>query len=355
MGKKSKVCFASVDAVFGPDRALYIANDCQEFGVIRPLIVGTSSTYERHSSVFKALSHLDYELFLEAEAHSPAALIESATDKYRKRNCDAVITIGGGSSIGIGKALAVSENATFIALPTTYSGSEATAIYGRRVDGEKRTAIDDRCRPKRIIYDPVLSRTLPFSMSITSATNCMAHAIDALYAQEAGPVTSTLARKVLEILKDELPKLRSNPDDLKARESLLVAGFLGGTLVSMHGIALHHQLCHVIGGIFGTPHGRNNAAVLPHAVAYNHKTVPAADALLRDVFNDEFPAGAIYDFIFQLNGHMDLSSLGLPSDAPKVVTEAQISHGGYNPRPLEFDSLYVCVKGAIDGVRPSLN
>jgi maleylacetate reductase len=353
MSESSRARFAKVDAVFGPDRALDIAGDCQDLGVSRPLIVGTASTGTRHAAIFEALSDLDFKLFLEAEPHSPAALIERATDKFRQQNCDAVIAIGGGSSIGIGKALAVSDEATFIALPTTYSGSEATAIYGRRIDGEKRTAIDDRCRPKRIIYDPALSASLPFSMSISSATNCMAHAVDALYAQDAGPVTTTLARKVLETLKSELPKLKTNPHDLDSREALLVAGFLGGTLVSMHGIALHHQLCHVIGGIFGSPHGHNNAAVLPHAVAYNHGAVPTADALLSDVFEDEFPASAIYDFIFELNGNTALGRLGLPDDAPELVTQAQIAHGGYNPRPLDYDPLYLRVKGAIDGVRPT--
>lgn len=350
----SRARFAPVEAVFGADRALEIARDCEDLEIRKPLIVGTASTGKRYPEVLKALSHLDYELFLEAEPHSPAALIDSATDKYRQKKCDAVIAIGGGSSIGIGKALAVSDGATFIALPTTYSGSEVTAIYGRRIHGEKRTAIDDRCRPKRIIYDPVLSRTLPFGMSITSATNCMAHAVDALYARDSGPITATLARKVLELLRDQLPKLKVNPEDLQTREALLVAGFLGGNLVSMHGIALHHQLCHVIGGMFGSPHGDNNAAVLPQAVAYNQSAVPAADLILSEVFKDEFPARAIYDFIFEMNGNTALNKLGLPSDAVTRVTEAQIAHGGYNPRSLEFEPLHVCVQRAVDGIRPSL-
>ncbi|MEO1081710.1 MAG: iron-containing alcohol dehydrogenase [Pseudomonadota bacterium] len=344
--------FGAVEATFGVGRASGIEADCRELGISAPLVVGTASTERRHEDLLAKLRDLNGTLFLKAEPHSPVELIDEATDAFRNAGCDSVISIGGGSSISIGKALAVSDQAVFIALPTTYSGSEATAIYGRRIDGEKRTAVDERCRPSRVIYDPLLSQSLPPGLSFSSAANCMAHAVDALYAKDANEETASLARETLTILRNELPRIKMLPGDLEARERLLLAGYIGGTLVSMHGIALHHQLCHVIGGLYGTPHGDNNAAILPQAIAYNTGAVPGADALIADVFEGQYPAPAVFAFIRSLSGNTALSRFGLPADAAQRIAEKQLAHGGYNPRPLDYEALYACVERALAGVCP---
>jgi alcohol dehydrogenase class IV len=348
-----RIKLANIDAVFGVDRALEIADDWRDLAARRPLIVGTPATEKRYGTLLRHLAELSCTPFFRVEAHSPAEIIDEAIETYRLANCDSVVTIGGGSSISIGKALAVAERAVFIAVPTTYSGSEATAIFGRRIHGEKRTAVDDRCRPARIIYDPQLSRTLPVDFSIASATNCMAHAVDALYAQDAGPVAVMMAREVLVTLRDELPKLKDDPQQLQRRERLLVAAFLGGTLVSMHGIALHHQLCHVIGGMYGTPHGANNTAVLPQAIAYNTGAVLHADKLLSEVFDDPYPARGVFDFINELAGNTALVHLGVPAHAAREITTRQLAHAGYNPKPLEHWTLNACIQRALDGTRPA--
>jgi len=350
-----RINLSSPEAFFGADRALDIVQDCRDLAVQRPLLVGTRSTGKRHGRFLNAISALDAVHFFEAEPHSPAATIERATACFRQAHCDGVITLGGGSSTSIGKALAVSDSAPFIALPTTYSGSEVTAIYGRRVDGEKRTAIDQRCRPKRIIYDPHLSVDLPFATSFATATNSMAHAIDALYAADAGALTALLAREVLEIYRDELPRLAQDTGHAQIRERLLYAGFLGGLLVSMHGIALHHQLCHVIGGLYGTPHGDNNAAVLPQAIAYNAGIVPRADEVLTEVYGATHGAGAVYDFIARYAPEAGLTAFDLPDDAAEHIVAQQCAHGGYNPRPLDRDALLPIVQAALCGTRPNHN
>lgn len=350
----SRISTAKLDAIFETNRALEIKNDCDELEAYKPLVVGTANTGRRHPELFERLARMNCQFFLKAEPHSPAHLIEEATSMYRAHDCDSVITVGGGSSIGIGKALSLTDEAIFIALPTTYSGSEATAITGRRVNGEKRTTIDDCCRPARIIYDPLLSKTLPIEVSLGSAANCMAHAVDAMYAADAGPVTAALARKVLETIRDNLPILERAPEDITIRENLLVAGFLGGTLVSMHGIALHHQLCHVIGGIYGTPHGANNIAVLPNAVAYNQGAVPEADKLLSHVFQSTCPANAIFNFFTEVSGDTSLSRFNLPVNAVSRIVARQMDHSGYNPRAMDEVSLERCVRSAIEGTPPNI-
>lgn len=153
-------------------------------------------------------------------------------------------------------------------------------------------------------------------------------------------------------MRDNLPILERTPKDITTRENLLVAGFLGGTLVSMHGIALHHQLCHVIGGIYGTPHGANNIAVLPNAVAYNQGAAPEADKLLSQVFRSTCPASAIFDFLTELSGDTSLSRFNLPDDAVSRIVERQMDHSGYNPREMDKVSLERCVRFSIEGTRP---
>ena len=324
---------------------------CRERGYGRLLLVGSPGCEARYEKLWQSLGNLTAETFFAAEAHCPEATVESCRRAYRQSGCDASVVVGGGSTLGLGKILRAEEKAGFIALPTTYSGSEATAIFGRKIGHEKRTAVDDSCRPELIVYDATLTTSLPERVTITSAMNSIAHAVEALYPKTPDPVAATLARDCLLAHKTGFELLRG-PDPETGREQLLYAGLLGGLVIGMTGIALHHQLCHVIGGLFDLPHAESNTVVLPQVIAYNEDYAPLAATTISDVFGGENPGGAIYDFAAAHGGPTSLESIGMPASGIDAVIETMLAHGGYNPRPLEKTALRKLVAGAFAGTRP---
>ena len=338
---------------FARDRAAgHAVNAIEDLGVERLLIVGTSNAELRHEDVWQSLAPITAGRFFGAKAHCPVDVVEACRHEYEANDCDAVAVIGGGSTIGLGKILAAEQGAKFVALPTTYSGSEMTAIFGRKDRGQKKTAVDDACRPDIVIYDGALSAGLPRQATITSVMNSIAHAAEALYPSVANPIAATLAEECLRILKRGLADLLSGQNEISARTQLLYGGCLGGLVIGMSGIALHHRLCHVIGGLYDLPHRESNSAVLPQALAYNRKYIEQADKVISKIFEGDNAGQAVFDFADRLDAPLSLRDIGMPPDGVDQVVASMLSHEGYNPRPLEKDPLRHVVQNAFDGTRP---
>ena len=325
---------------------------CKEFELRRALLVGTPSAETRYASLWSSLSELEAARFFAAEPHCPADVVSACRTSYREHACDSVIAVGGGSTLGLGKILSAEEGAVFIALPTTYSGSEMTAIFGRKINGEKKTAVDPACRPDRVIYDAELSSELPQYESVTSAMNSIAHAVEALYPRTPNPLASALARECLTAHRDGLEELVIGNKPGKARSKLSYGGFLGGLVVSLCGIALHHQLCHVIGGLFDLPHAESNSVILPQVVDYNRGFIGHANEIIVDVLGGDSAASALFDFADRLGAPVSLREISMPDDGIDAVIDAMLAHGGYNPRPLEEDALRNTLCNALEGRRP---
>lgn len=348
----------ALNARFGAGSAKALSSDCKQLGIHKLMVIGTPSARDRYSETLDPLHTATAAHFFKAQPHCPVETVEACRQAYRRAGCNGVVAIGGGSTLGLGKILAAEEGAIFIAVPTTYSGTEATAIFGRKIDGEKRTVIDDACRPSLIVYDPELSQSLPADITVMTGMNSVAHAVDALYGQNSGsmhigPLTIALAREALFAHQKGLSAVVHGEDNIANRQRLLYAGFLGGLLISMHGIAIHHRLCHVIGGLFDVPHGATNSIILPHAVAYNTGVVPQADQLIQEVFEGDNPAKCIYQFTQSLNAPADLREFGVPESAATQIAQHQIAHGGWNPREVTLASLTELVKNAINGYHVS--
>ena len=187
---------------------------------------------------------------------------------------DCLVALGGGSTTGLGKAIAYRTDLPQIVIPTSYAGSEVTPILGQTQDGKKTTLKSSRVLPEVVLYDPELSRGLPVLMSVTSGINAVAHAAEALYAQDRNPISSLIAVEGIKALTNALPKIVENPSDMSARSAARYGTWLCGSVLGDVGMALHHKLCHTLGGAFGLPHAETHTVVLPHAIAFNTAEVP---------------------------------------------------------------------------------
>ena len=353
MSKRAVINLPQVSARFVDGHA---ANETlttgEELGIRRALLVGTPGAEKRYASVWSELESIEAARFFAAEPHCPVEVVEACRIVYRQQDCDGVVAIGGGSTLGLGKILSAEEAASFIALPTTYSGSEMTAIFGRKIDGRKKTAIDPACRPDCVIYDSELSAGLPRHESVTSAMNSIAHAVEALYPQTPNSLAATLAAECLRAHRNGLEELVFGKNETRARGELLYGAFLGGLVVGMCGIALHHQLCHVIGGLFDLPHAESNSVVLPQALDYNREFIPDANAIIVNVFGGDSAASGLFDFAQKLGAPVSLREIGMPGDGIDAVVDTMLAHGGYNPRALDAEPLLATVQAAYEGTRP---
>ena len=229
--------------------------------------------------------------------HVPVEVAQAAVSAARAKGADGLIAIGGGSTTGLAKAVALELNLPILAVPTTYAGSEMTPIWGLTEGGVKRTGKDTRVLPRTAIYDPELTLGLPAALSGVSGLNAIAHCVEALYSENANPLISIMAEEGIRALGRSLPVVVRDPGDIAARGDALYGAWLGGTVLGAVGMAIHHKLCHTLGGTFDLPHAETHAIVLPHATAYNAAAAPEAmKRICRALGVDDAPQG-LYDLL----------------------------------------------------------
>src|SRR6266705_2999338 len=208
--------------------------------------------------------------------HTPVDVTKHALLRVRELDANGVVAIGGGSTTGLGKAIAWRTGLPQVVVPTSYAGSEMTPILGETQDGLKTTQSSPKVLPETVIYDVDLTMTMPPSLSATSGLNAIAHAVEALYARDRNPIISLMAQEGIKNLARALPKIKDNADDIEARTEALYGAWLCGSCLGAVGMALHHKLCHTLGGTFNLPHAETHTVVLPHATAYNAEAAPEA-------------------------------------------------------------------------------
>jgi maleylacetate reductase len=236
-----------------------------------------------------------------ARMHVPIEIADRARGRARELGADALVAVGGGSAIGLGKAIALEHGLPVIAIPTTYAGSEMTPVWGLTQGGQKRTGRDPRVLPTSVIYDAELTLTLPVGMSVTSGMNAIAHAVEALYAPDATPIISLMAEDGVRALTGALPTLVTSARDLEARSAAQYRAWLCGACLGATTMSLHHKLCHSLGGTLDLPHAPTHTVVLPHALAYNQPAAPeAVAALSRALGGAGDPARVLWDLAGEL-------------------------------------------------------
>jgi alcohol dehydrogenase class IV len=293
-------------------------------------------------------------VFAKAVMHVPIETAREARDEARRLNADCAVAIGGGSTTGLGKAIALESGLPILAIPTTYAGSEMTPIYGLTQGGEKRTGRDARVLPRTVIYDPSLTLSLPIQLSITSGMNAIAHAAEGLYAKDGNPVMDLMAEEAIRCLAEALPEIKKNGSDLNARSSALQGAWLCGMVLGSVGMALHHKLCHTLGGTFNLPHAEVHTVVLPHAIAYNAVAAPAAmQKLSRALRGSADPSLSLFELARDNGAPTSLQTLGMQRGDLDHAADMAVQNPYWNPRPVERPAVRELLQRAWEGVPPS--
>jgi alcohol dehydrogenase class IV len=265
---------------------------------------------------------------------------------------DCVVSLGGGSTTGLGKALALRTGVNQLCIPTTYAGSEMTPILGQTENGLKTTVRSLAVLPETVIYDVDLTRTLPASLAATSGINAIAHAVEALYARDANPVISLMAEDGIRTLARALPAIAEDTENRDARTEALYGAWLCGVCLGTVGMALHHKLCHTLGGTFDLPHAETHTIVLPHALAYNAPLAPAAMVRIARAIDAADAAQGLYDLARRLNAKLALRDLGMPEAGIEKAADLAVTNAYWNPRPLERNAIRNLIARAWAGEAP---
>ena len=338
--------------VFGAARLQQLAAEAERLGARRVLVLSTPGHAHLGERAAALLGGRAAGCFAQAVMHVPVALARRATDEARRLQADATVAIGGGSTIGLAKAVALELGLPILAVPTTYAGSEVSPIWGLTDDGVKRTGRDPRVLPRTVIYDPELTLTLPPGLTVTSALNAMAHAAEALYAHDGNPVAALMAEEGIRACASALAPLGTRPTDPDARTQLLYGAWLCGTMLGAVSMGLHHKLCHTLGGSFGLPHADVHTVLLPHALAYNAPLAPEALArIARALAADDAPR-ALQQLAAQHGAPTSLRTLGMPAAGLDRAADLAVANPYPNPRPLERAALRALLQRAWDGAPP---
>lgn len=318
-------------------------------GLCRALVLTTREQATQGEAIRASLGPMAIGLFSRATMHTPTEITEAALEIAKSADC--LVAIGGGSTIGLAKAIALHTDLPQIVLPTTYAGSEATPVLGQTTNGIKETLRSPRVQPEVILYDPELIATLPAKLTVTSGLNAMAHAVEALYSRDANPLSDQLALGGVRAFKKGLPRVVANLDDLGAREETLFASWLCGTVLAQVGMALHHKLCHTLGGSFNMPHAETHAVLLPHSAAYNAPAATKALAPVAELFGGSIGAG-LHDFAASLGAPLALRDFGLSRVDLDRAAALAVEKPYWNPRPIEEEAIRALLERAWQGARP---
>lgn len=344
---------APVRVVFASGAASRVADEVERLGGKRALVISTPGRGERVAErIAGHLGPLAAGLCSQAAMHTPAEVTEHALSVVAETGADSLVAIGGGSAIGLAKALALRTGLPQIVLPTTYAGSEMTPVLGETKDGRKTTQRDPRIRPQTVIYDVELTLELPVAIAVNSGMNAIAHALEATYAKDGNPVISLLAEEGLASMAACLPAIVADPADREARTKALYGAFLCGWALGSTTMALHHKLAHVLGGMFGLPHAKTHAALLPHSAAYNAPAAASVMARLERALGSADVPGALFDLNKSLGGATALRDLGMEREGIVPAVEETLANPYWNPRPLERAGLTRLLEHAWSGTRP---
>ncbi|MBK3580547.1 maleylacetate reductase [Streptomyces sp. MBT65] len=339
--------------VFRPGAALTATpGEAERLGLRRVLVLSGARGAATAQAVADSLGELCVGVHAEARMHVPVEVADRAVELARTLGADGCVAVGGGSAIGLGKAIALRTGLPLIAVPSTYSGSEMTPVWGLTEHGAKRTGRDPAVLPRSVVYDPELTLDLPVPLSVTSGVNAIAHAVEALYAPDTSPLVAMMAEEGLGALADALPELAAEPGSLEARSRALYGAWLCGTCLGATTMGLHHKLCHVLGGTFGLPHAETHTVVLPYTLAYNAPAAPEAAAAVARALDAEEAPRALWNLARRLDAPRSLAELGLNEGDLATAAAQAVSQAYANPRPVTEDGVLTLLRAAYEGTPP---
>ncbi len=340
---------ASQRVVFAPGCQARVAEEVAALGRSRALVLTTPEQAAVGEGVAAALGSASAGVYSGATMHTPVEVTERALAALQAAGADCLVAIGGGSTTGLSKALALRTGLPQVVIPTTFAGSEATPILGQTEGGRKTTLTDPRVRPTVILYDVALVRSLPPHLVVSSGMNAIAHAVEGLYARDRNPISSLMALEGIRALAASLPRLTGGAAQDKDWGEALYGAWLCGTVLGQVGMALHHKLCHALGGGFNLPHAETHAVILPHAVAYTEAAVPELLRPVAEIFGTATAYQGLDGLARRIGAPANLAALGLKeTDLPRAVDMAT-ANPYWNPRPIERNAVAALLARAFAG------
>ncbi|WP_447689771.1 maleylacetate reductase [Mycolicibacterium sp. A43C] len=336
--------------VFGAGMAsTHIAREVASLGGRRVMLIAGPGEAHLADRLAAGIEDRIAVRFNDVRPHVPIEVADKAVALAHRQSIDLLLSIGGGSTTGTAKIVALSDGLPIVCVPTTYAGSEVTPVWGRTEAGVKRTGVSERVRPQVVVYDPDLVKTLPRDLTVVSALNAMAHCIEALWTPKSNPITSMTALEGVRALAAGLRLTGDESEKTTAATQLLYGAYLAGTAFAVAGSGLHHKICHALGGGFDLPHAETHAVVLPHVLAFNAVAPSMAGQMSRlaDALGALDPVEGMADLYARAEPPRSLADIGLPgtdlSDAVRLVTaKLPIS----NPRPVDEHSITAILTSA---------
>jgi maleylacetate reductase len=338
--------------VFGVGRISDLPQEVQALGLSRVVVLSTPGQKTLAADLEKSLGPLCAGIYPHAVMHVPEDVARAAVLHVKTLGADGLVAAGGGSTTGLAKAIALETGLPILAVPTTYAGSEMTSIWGLTKDGVKTTGRDARVLPKTVIYDPALTIRLPADIVATSGMNAIAHCVEAMYAQDQNPVTSMMAEAGINALAHSLPRIVQDPTDAGAREEALYGAWLSGIVLGAVGMALHHKLCHTLGGSFNLPHAGVHTVMIPYVTAFNSSAAESAMLAISRALGSEDAAGGLWDLNRQLDVPCALGQIGMHEKDLDAAAELATLKPYWNPRPVTRDAIRELLQNAFEGNRP---
>ena len=348
--------------VFGAGARRRLADEVGALDASRVVLIAATEDEARATELGDVLGDLVVGRFSDVVQHVPVDRAAAARALVAELGADCIVTLGGGSATGFGKAVRVARaeaggegRLAFVAVPTTYAGSEMTTIWGRTDGDHKLTGTNPMAKPDTVVYDPELTVSLPARIAGPSGMNALAHCVEALYGRGHNPIVDLHALAGIRALAAGLPVVCSPADSLDARSTVLYGAHLAGIALASGGTALHHKTCHVLGGMFNLNHGDMNAVVLGHAVAYNAPAMPAVMDRLGEAL--EVPPadvpGALFDLAVAIGAPTSLAEIGMPVDGIAEAARRVVVEAAANVRPPDVGSIERFLRDAHAGRRPA--
>ena len=340
--------------VFGSGTSARVGEEARRAGVKRPLVLSTPEQQNEARALAAKLGMEVAGFFSEATMHTPVEVTERALRAGAETKADGTIALGGGSTTGLGKAIALRTDLPQIVLPTTYAGSEMTNILGETSEGRKKTLRSPKVQPEVVVYDVDLTLTLPPRLSATSGMNAIAHAVEGLYAEDHNPIVTLMALEAIRAMAEGLPAIIDRPWDAAARAKALYGAWLCGTVLGSVGMALHHKVCHVLGGSFDLPHADTHTVMLPHVVSFNARAVPEKLAPVAEILGSAGPGQGLFDLVKRIGGPTALKDIGMPADGLDRASAMATESPYYNPRQPSREEIRALLEDVFHGRRPEL-
>lgn len=338
--------------IFGAGSRSRIGEELERLGIERAIVISTPDQSALAAEIAQIIGGRAGIMYPGATQHTPTEVTESALLAVSSVRADGCLAVGGGSTTGLSKAVAYRTDLPQLVVPTTFAGSEMTPILGQTEAGRKTTLSSPKVLPETVIYDPELTVTMPSFISGPSGMNAIAHAVEALYAENRNPIISMMAESSIRAMGGALPTLMVDPTNSHAHCEALYGAWLAGVCLGSVGMAIHHKICHTLGGTFNLNHADIHALMIPYTAAYNRDAAPDAMSRIAHALGVIDGPTGIYELTQRAATKRSLAEMGLTQADLDLAADIALQNPYYNPRPVTREGVREMLQAAFEGRAP---